>query len=283
MPELPEVETVRADLEAMLRGKRIESVIAAPSRCMRVPGGVAEVEVALLGTTIESVKRRGKHLIMAVDDGSANPPVLVAHLGMSGWFWWLEDPGATPPKHTHLRLGFGEGTQLAYVDPRTFGWFALSRRSSLEADIPVLASLGPEPLAESFSSARLAGLLARRSTRIKPLLLDQGFIAGIGNIYSDEMLFRSGVRWDRAANSLSPEEIRRLHRAMRAVLREAIAARGSTLSDSQYRDVAGESGGFQSSHAVYGRGGLACLTCGSEIQRARIGGRSTFFCPSCQV
>jgi len=215
--------------------------------------------------------------------------VLAIHLGMSGQL--LLDapsrPGAlagagTRPAHTQLELVFAGGAALRFVDPRRFGWFALAPADEAESALPQLGRLGAEPLDPAFSPDELARLLAGRRARLKSWLLDQHRLAGIGNIYSDEILFAARLRFDRTGAGLSPRELRRLHRSIRDVLEAAIAARGSSLADAQYRDLGGQPGTFQLQHAVYGRAGAPCIRCGRPIRRAVVGGRSSFFCPRCQ-
>ena len=186
------------------------------------------------------------------------------------------------PAHTQLELGFADGAVLHFVDPRRFGWFGSATAGEAEQALPQLGRLGVEPLDPAFSSAELARLLTGRRARLKSWLLDQRRLAGIGNIYSDEILFAARLRFDRTGAGLTSREVRRLHGSIRAVLEAAIAARGSSLADAQYRDLGGRPGTFQLQHAVYGRAGAPCTRCGRPITRAVVGGRSCFFCPRCQ-
>jgi formamidopyrimidine-DNA glycosylase len=171
--------------------------------------------------------------------------------------------------------------ELRFVDPRTFGeiFVSVPMANGRPAE---LAHLGIDPITEGISAPQLSKSLATKRTKIKPLLLDQSFVAGIGNIYADEMLFEARLRYDRAAASLSKAEVRRLHRAMVSILAEAIEHRGSSLVDQQYRDLAGRVGDYQTRHRAYGREGLGCYRCGTHIERVTVGGRSAFFCPGCQ-
>ncbi len=219
------------------------------------------------------VGRRGKYLLCSLDSGD----VWVLHLGMSGQLLLAQESCEPVRVHTHLRVTFADGAELRFVDPRTFGESWVSR-----AGVPELAHLGFEPL-EPGGARLLARGLAGTDRHLKPLLLDQRFVAGIGNIYSDEILHAARLRWDRAASSLQSAEVRRLGESMVDVLTAAIEARGSSLSDSQYRDLSGQLGGFQASHRVYAREGQSCLRCGALIVRVRVAGRSSFFCPRCQA
>jgi len=186
-------------------------------------------------------------------------------------------------KHTHVVITFTQGGQLRYVDPRTFGELFITAPDELTKEITELADLGMDPVDEPQSWVKFREQLLGRTTKLKPLLMDQSFLAGVGNIYSDEILWESGLRHDRTPQSLSTMEIRRLYRAIVEVLHEAVKHRGSTLSDQQYVDIHGKPGEFQLLHQVYDREGEACRRCRSTIVREKLGSRSTFFCPNCQV
>jgi len=208
--------------------------------------------------------------------------VAVVHLGMSGQLL-LSSPGDREAPHTHVVLGFdgdrpdGE-RELRFVDPRTFGEVFVTG-----AGASVLAHLGPDPLVDLKGWAELADLLATRRSQLKFLLMDQRFLAGIGNLYSDEILFAARLRYDRRSETLTDTEVRRLYRAMTTILESAIGHRGSSLADEQYRDVFGVIGDFQNHHQVYGRAGQGCPRCRTAIVRIKTGGRSTFLCPRCQA
>jgi formamidopyrimidine-DNA glycosylase len=186
-------------------------------------------------------------------------------------------------KHTHVVLTFTQGGQLRYVDPRTFGELFITTPDELTKDVTELADLGLDPVDEPQSWVKFREQLLRRTTKLKPLLMDQSFLAGLGNIYSDEILWEAGLRHDRVPQSLSTMEIRRLYRAIVEVLHEAVKHRGSTLSDEQYVDIHGKPGEFQLLHQAYAREGLACRRCRTPIAREKVGQRSTFYCPNCQV
>ena len=279
MPELPEVETIKRDLEKEVVGKRIKQVDVSGLRSIRRHKSKKQFTAHLEGKKVQAIERRGKYLLFRLDDGE----VLVVHLGMSGQL--LRAKGSREPvtKHTHVVMTFTQGGQLRYVDPRTFGELFVTLPEELESEVPELAHLGFDPLDDVMSWTKFGELLAAKKAKLKPLLMDQKFVAGIGNIYSDEILFGAGLRHDRSSESLSSQEVRRLYRAMIETLQDAVKHRGSSLADEQYRDLFGEVGDFQSQHKVYDREGEACRRCRSPIVRLKSGGRSTFFCEQCQV
>lgn len=278
MPELPEVETVRADLERAGVGLVIERVTAPGVHRLRRHTQAPELVTRVEGRRLVGVRRRGKYLVGDLDNGDA----LVVHLGMSGQLRWVEDPGHPLAPHTHVVLGWEGGSQLRLVDPRTFGELFVTTPEAGRRAVPELAHLGFDALDCGLSWPQAAALLATRRTRIKPLLMDQRFIAGIGNLYADEILWAARLGADRPARDLAADEVRRLWRARRAVLTTAIAHRGSSLADAQYRDLAGAVGGYQALHQAYGREGMACRRCRTPIVRATAAGRSSFWCPHCQ-
>jgi formamidopyrimidine-DNA glycosylase len=230
------------------------------------------------GVKITGVQRRGKYLVLKLDSGE----LLVIHLRMSGQLLKAQ-PREAMPKHTHVVITFTQGGQLRFVDPRTFGELFVTAPDELTAEVPELAELGLDPVDEPMSWVRFGEMLLAKSTKLKPLLMDQSFLAGLGNIYSDEILWESGLRHDRTPRSLSTMEVRRLYRAIVEVLHEAIKHRGSTLADQQYVDLHGRPGEFQLLHQVYDREGQACRRCRTPIVREKLGQRSTFYCPNCQV
>lgn len=271
---------VRRDLQREIVGRRISSAEVRDTnnslRVIRRHASRAELEGPLAGASVHEVSRQGKYLVMHLGTGEA----LVVHLGMSGQLRH-GDAGAGMAPHTHVVLDLAGGTQLRYVDPRAFGEMFLSRKSS-RGTVPELAGLGPDPLGDQLDPERFAAILARHRVSMKALLGNQRLVAGIGNIYSDEMLFVAGVRPLRTSDSLSSGESRRLHAAMRQVLEAAIDHRGTSAADEQYRDLSGAVGGHGRFLAVYQREGRPCLRCGAPIQRARWANRSTFFCAACQ-
>ena len=279
MPELPEVETVRRGMVSFVVGRRIERVEVGRERTVRRTSRQALID-GLTGATVTSIGRRGKYILCSLDTGDA----LMIHLRMSGRVL-MSSNGAPRPDHTHivLHLGGDPPQELWFVDPRTFGEMVVFDPDHLEAEVPELARLGIDPITDEMSIAELQAMLTGRARRLKPLLLDQHVIAGIGNIYCDEILHRAKLRPDRLAHTLKPADVRRLHDAIQSILTPAIEAGGSTLSDTQYVDVMGDGGTFQLDHRVYGRAGQRCLTCGkADVVRIVSGGRSTCFCPRCQ-
>lgn len=278
MPELPEVETVRRDVAALFTGRTILDVTVGGPRTLRRHADPAAAVARLAGRRLERADRRGKFLLLRLDSGD----VAVVHLGMSGQLR-VAQPGQARPPHTHLVLSWESGPELRFVDPRTFGQVWVSAPlPAAPTVVPELAHLGFEPLDDPIGWRGLERRLAGRRTKLKPLLMDQRFVAGIGNIYSDEILWSAGVAHDRAAGSLEEPEVRALYRSMRSVLQAAVRLRGSSLADEQYRDLAGRIGGYQLRHRVYGREGLPCGRCGAAILRAKAYGRSTWYCPDCQ-
>ncbi len=279
MPELPEVETVRRGLEREVVGKRIKSVEATGLRSIRRHKNKKDFIGRLEGAKIKTARRRGKYLLLALDTGE----VLVIHLRMSGQLLRAQ-PKEPLPKHTHVVLTFTQGGQLRFVDPRTFGEMFLTTPDQLTEELPELAELGFDPVDQPVSVTEFARrLLGRPDMKLKALLMEQTFIAGIGNIYSDEILWEAGLRWDRTPRQLSNMEIRRLFRAIVEILHEAVKHRGSTLSDQQYVDLAGKPGEYQQLHTVYDRAGQPCKRCRATLTKEKFQSRTTFYCPSCQV
>jgi formamidopyrimidine-DNA glycosylase len=274
MPELPEVETVARSLREDLVGSTIQGVTVRWTRTVALPAGQRagdEFRSTLLGRRILSVGRRGKYLVIALDEG-----YLLIHLKMSGRLQVV--PRDEPAdKHVQVAFDLDGDRQFRFRDVRKFGRIYLVDRPEI-----VTAMLGPEPLAEDLTLADFRRLLARRSGRLKSLLLNQAFLAGLGNIYADEALFRARLHPLRRAATLSDEEQERLYRAVRSVLEEAIANQGTTLSDGGYVDAQGQAGRYQERLAVYHRAGEPCRWCQAPIERLVIGGRSSHFCPSCQ-
>jgi len=272
MPELPEVETVRARLAPLLTGRRFERVEITDPRLVR-PFEPAEVAAELEGERVAAVDRRGKYLIVRFESGRA----LLVHLRMTGSLRHTSgEPAGDPHRRALVRLD--DGSDLAYRDVRRFGTWLLLEPGELE---PYLGTrVGAEPLDPLFTAARLAERLARRRAPIKSALLDQRTLAGLGNIYVDEALWRAKVHPLRAAESLDRNELRRLHKAVRAALEAGIARQGSTLRDYALPD--GGSGSMQHEFKVYGREGEPCDRCGTPISKTRVAGRGTWFCSTCQ-
>jgi len=272
MPELPEVETVRRALEMHVRGRRVLSVEAKPVQ-LRRPLDPERLGAALTGAQLDMPRRRGKHLLVDV----AERGTLMVHLGMTGRLV-LAEPDHEPPRHTHLTLGLDSGRVLRFVDPRRFGlvhWLEPGQ----EAHDPSLVRLGLEPLDPDLPLL-LPQLLRSRRAPVKSLLLDQHLVAGVGNIYANEALWRAGITPDRAGSKISTQRLSTLARVLREVLTEAIAAGGTTIRD--FASLGTEAGMFAIRLRVYGRDGEPCPTCATLIRRSVLAGRSTFFCPRCQ-
>jgi len=282
MPELPEVETVRRGLVPVMEGQRIAvAQVNRPDLRWPLPPRMAE---RLSGVTVLNLRRRSKYILADLDSGET----LLIHLGMSGRIlisgqavgaFHHEHPA--PQKHDHVLFDMGNGVRVTFNDTRRFGAMDLMTTATAEAH-PLLAKLGPEPLGNAFDGAYLTARLAGRMTPVKSALLDQQVVAGLGNIYVCETLYRARISPLRLAASLSPDEAAGLVPIIRCVLAEAITAGGSSLRD--YRQTDGELGYFQHRFAVYDRAGDPCPTpsCGGEILRTVQSGRSSFHCPACQ-
>jgi formamidopyrimidine-DNA glycosylase len=280
MPELPEVETIRRDLQGEVVNRKIKSVEVRNGRTVRRHPSAKQFRAQLEGRSITAINRAGKYILLVLDDGAT----LVVHLGMSGQLHRVKNVKEAKVPHTHAVITFTQGGQLRFVDPRTFGeLFVSAAPAEGEQALPELAHLGFDPLEDIMSWEKFWVLLSSHKSGLKALLMDQEFVAGIGNMYADEILFAAGLRYDRLSNSLSSQEVRRLYRSMVETLAEAVKRRGSSLADEQYRDLFGEVGDYQDQHQAYDREGQACRRCRSTIVRVKSGGRSTFFCEHCQV
>jgi formamidopyrimidine-DNA glycosylase len=273
MPELPEVESVRRQLEPALVGRRFERVSIDDSRLVR-PYEPAEVAAELEGERVAAVERRGKYLVVRFESGR----VLLIHLRMTGSL--LHAPAGSLQDDPHRRavVRLEDGSDVAYRDVRRFGTWLLLEPG--EAEPYLGARVGDEPLDTLFTAARLGERLAGRRTSLKAALLDQRTVAGIGNIYADEALWRARLNPLRPAAGLDRAELRRLHRAIRAALEHGLARQGSTLRD--YRLPDGSAGSMQNEFHVYGRRDEPCDRCGTAISRTQVAGRTTWFCPKCQ-
>ena len=277
MPELPEVETVRRRLDPVVTGRRVIGVEVGRPRVVRRTSAEALV-AGLAGVRIEGTYRRGKYLLFPLDTGNE----LMVHLRMSGRLLVVGVDEAPAP-HTHVVLTLDSGRALHFVDPRTFGEMVVFDPDRLDAEVPELARLGIDPLEPEFTLVALRRILRSHRRGMKALLLDQHQIAGLGNIYADEVLHRARVHPLRPSDTLTPAAERRVHDAIGDVLAAAISAGGSTLGDAQYVDPLGEAGSYQSDHRVYGQTGRRCPTCGIGIvRRCTVAQRSTHYCPRCQ-
>ncbi|HJV44190.1 MAG TPA: DNA-formamidopyrimidine glycosylase [Bacillota bacterium] len=273
MPELPEVETVRRTLKELVVGKMIENVYVRLPRIIRKPEDIAEFSLLLKGQTIQDIERRGKYLKFVLDD-----LVLVSHLRMEGRYGvYLRNE--IVEKHTHVIFQFTDGTDLRYKDVRQFGTMEVWRKGEEEL-FPPLSKLGPEPLLPEFTLVSFKNKLKGRKTKIKPLLLNQEFIAGLGNIYVDEALYKVRIHPETEAQSLSAKKMTELHQAIRETLQEAVERGGSSVKS--YVNGQGEMGTFQLQLKAYGREGEPCGRCGNPIEKMFVAGRGTHFCPYCQ-
>lgn len=280
MPELPEVETVKQGIEPAMRGKVIVDV-QVNRYDLRVPVP-SDITKALTGQRVESLQRRGKYILVF----TGGPQTVVMHLGMSGRMRaYAPQETVTREKHDHIILTMDDGNAIVFNDPRRFGMVFTVPQDTWESH-KAFASMGPEPLGNDFNAPVLGKAVARRLTNIKTTLLDQRIVAGIGNIYACEALYRAGIAPQRAAGDLVSDELEALVQSIKVVLNEAIAAGGSSLKD--YRQADGQLGYFQHGFAVYDREGQLCRNSGCEqssrgvIKRIIQAGRSTFYCPSCQ-
>jgi len=270
---MPEVETVRRTLNVLVAGRTIERVTVSLPRIIQRPAEPEQFADMLAGRTIESVERRGKFLRIVLDG-----LVLVSHLRMEGRYghYTVNEP---VEKHTHVIFHFTDGTELRYKDVRQFGTMHLFQPGE-EFRMAPLNKLGVEPLDESFTLELLRGMLGKRSGPIKPLLLNQAYVVGLGNIYVDEALHSAGIHPERPADSLRKGEWERLYAAIRETLSRAVDAGGSSVKS--YVNGQGEMGMFQYSLQVYGREGEPCRTCGTVIEKSVVGGRGTHVCRRCQ-
>ena len=273
MPELPEVETVRIRLEPKLVGRTFERVRIDDTRLVR-PYEPMEVAAELEGEHVSALERRGKYLIVRFSSGRS----LLIHLRMTGSLRHGPAGSLEDDPHRRAVVRLDDGSDVAYRDVRRFGTWLLLEPGELDAYLD--ERLGSEPLADEFTPAELRGRLAGRRAPVKAALLDQRTLAGMGNIYVDEALWRARIHPHRPAGKLSAAEVRRLHPAIRATLAVGLERQGSTLRD--YRLPDGDSGSMQNEFKVYGREGEPCDRCGTPIEKTRAGGRGTWYCPRCQ-
>lgn len=271
---------MRRDLEKDVVGRRVKTAEVKSSRnAMRVirrHGKRKEFTSRLEGRKLSKVERRGKYLLVHLDSGD----VLVTHFGMSGQFQRGNGRVAIEP-HTHVILTFQQGGDLRFIDPRTFGEMFVTSADEI-GKVKELQHIAIDPLDQVFTWPTFQYLLAERGAKMKQLLMDQKFISGLGNIYSDEVLFAAGLRYDRVSDTLSSQEVRRLYRAIQETIQEAIKLRGTTLDDEAYVDLFGKPGEYQGELKVYGREGEPCRRCRSPIETVKVSQRTSYFCPQCQ-
>jgi formamidopyrimidine-DNA glycosylase len=271
VPELPEVETIRSRLAPGLAGRRFERVEILDSRLTR-PELPEVLAAELEGETVTDVRRRGKYLLFAFESGRH----LLVHLRMTGGFQHPATEGADP--HRRAVVTLDDGSDVAYRDVRRFGTWLLLDPGELDAYLR--ARVGDEPLERAFTTARLARALEGRRAPIKAALLDQRAVAGVGNIYADEALWRARIHPLRPAGELTREEVAAVRKGVRRALERGIARQGATLRD--YRGTDGRRGRMQLEFRVYGRAGEPCERCGTPIEKIRAAGRGTWYCPRCQ-
>ena len=280
MPELPEVETVRRGLEQQTQGFEISRVEVHRARAIASPANPAAFATALCGCRVGTWSRRGKYLMGELSRGGKEAGSWGVHLRMTGQFLWLETPKPAC-SHTRVQLFAASNQELRFVDTRSFGqmWW-VPPGQPLDSVITGLGRLGPEPFSPAFNPAYLAERLRGSRRPIKNALLDQALVAGVGNIYADESLFAAGIRPATASGSLGVSQLERLRQALVEVLETSIGAGGTTFSD--FRDLKGNNGNYGGVAWVYRRGGEPCRRCHTPIQREKLGGRSSHWCPSCQ-
>lgn len=273
MPELPEVESVRRSLNELVAGKKIKNVSIRWPKIIKHPLEVEQFQDALQGQLIHNVQRKGKFLIFQLDDYS-----LVSHLRMEGNYR-LHQNEDDPDKHTHILFHFTDGSSLFYRDVRKFGTMHLFSKGTENDQLP-LSKLGPEPFSDECTLAYLLEKLSKTDRAIKAVLLDQTIVSGLGNIYVDEVLIRSQIHPERVSKTLTEEEVIPLLQEMKTTLLESIEAGGSSVNS--YMNSHGLSGSYQEQLKVYGKNGEPCPFCGTEIEKTKVAGRGTHFCPQCQ-
>lgn len=275
MPELPEVETIRRQLQRHVAGRVITHASVSDALLVQ-PESTRRFAASVRGRRIEAVGRRGKYLLLDLDSGDT----LAMHLRMTGQILWSKGAPDKSIRHVRARFGLDDGGWLVFSDVRRFGRAWLVPKGLPDHDAYWAERVGVEPLDRGFTAKRLGALLAGRRGPIKPLLLNQTLVAGIGNIYADEALFQAGVHPLRPGGSLDTDEVARLRDAIRDRLQVAVRAGGSSID--RYRDTAGEAGAMQTLLRVHLQAGLPCPNCGATIVKTRVGGRGTYHCPECQ-
>lgn len=276
MPELPEVEVICRGLQPHLVDRVVTGILAS-GKALREPVPLDRLQRELVNRRITSVTRRAKFLQVGLDSGA----MLIIHLGMTGNLGFFT-PATEPAKHDHIRLILDNGLELRYNDTRRFGSFRiLSPEEVPQIEETVYKTTGPEPFGEDFSADCLYRLAKDREVAVKTFIMTNQVVAGVGNIYANESLFRAGIRPDRKVQTLGKKEWDKLIRAIREVLTHAIECGGSTISD--FVDAGQKKGYFQINFKVYGKGGMACTACGTVIAKKTIGGRASYCCPKCQT
>ncbi|OHY54462.1 bifunctional DNA-formamidopyrimidine glycosylase/DNA-(apurinic or apyrimidinic site) lyase [Lacticaseibacillus paracasei] len=273
MPELPEVETVRRSLLPLVKNKVITAINTNWEKILI--NGLATFQKEIVGSEITTIDRRGKYLLMRLSNGET----IISHLRMEGRYYVVKDASTPFDKHDHVTFTFQDGSQLRYRDLRKFGRMRLIKTGQ-EDQVPALAKLGPEPTPSTFDETEFARRLKRHHKPIKSVLLDQTVVAGVGNIYADEVLWLSQLNPLQPADTLKSKEIKTLHDAIIQELNAAIAAGGTSAHT--YVDAEGNRGSFQNALHVYDREGTPCDRCGTTIVKIKVGQRGTHYCPHCQ-
>jgi formamidopyrimidine-DNA glycosylase len=278
MAELPELETLRRELEKEAVGKRFKAPEVVGTKVIRHNGTKKAFQSRVEGAKVKTVERRGTHLVANLDNGE----VLVVALGPSGR---LEKatPKSAVPKGTGVVLTFTQGGQIRLVDPAGASEAFVAAANALAEEAPELSVAGLDPVADAVSWTAFARLLLARSAKLKAVLMDPEVVAAIGPVYSDEILWEAGLRYDRTSDSLSSQEIRRLFRALVETLHEAVKHRGTTTDDHPFLDLYGKPGNYQDELKVYGREGLPCPRCRTPVSKARFANKPVYFCEGCQV
>ena len=278
MAELPELETLRRELEKESVGKRFKAPDVTSTKIAKRNGGKKALQARLEGAKVKSVDRRGRHLVANLDNGE----LLVIELGPTGRLEKVA-PKSTPPKGTAVVFTFTQGGQIRLVDPGASSEVFVVAPDALAAEVPALAAKGLDPVADAVSWTSFARVLLGRSAKLKAVLMDPDVVAGIGPIYSDEILWEAGLRHDRTSDSLSSQEIRRLFRALVETLHEAVKHRGTTIDEHPFVDLYGKSGEHQDELRVYAREGEPCPRCRAPIVKGRYSNKPLYFCEACQV
>jgi formamidopyrimidine-DNA glycosylase len=278
MAELPELETVRRELEKEAVGKRFKTPEVTGTKVTRHNGSKKVFQGRLEGAKVKSIDRKGRHLVANLDNGEQ----LVIHLGDGGRLEKVA-PRSTPPKGTAVVFPFTQGGQFRLVDTTGTAQAFVVEAGSLADEVPEIAAGGLDPVADAVSWTTFARLLLGRSAKLKTLLMDPEVVAGIGPVYSDEILWEAGLRYDRVSDELSSQEIRRLFRALVETLHEAVKHHGTSTDDAPFVDLYGKPGGYQEMLKVHGREGEPCRRCRAPVARARFSNKPVYFCEACQV
>jgi formamidopyrimidine-DNA glycosylase len=278
MAELPELETLRRELEKESVGKRFKSPDVVGAKLTKRNGNKAAFQARLEGAKVKSVDRRGPFLVANLD----NAELLVIELGATGHLEKVA-PKSTPPKGTLATLAFTQGGQIRLVDPAGAAQMFMVATDAVKEELPELAAAGLDPVADAVSWTTFARALLARNQKLKALLMDPEVVVGIGPIYSDEILWEAGLRYDRISSEVSSQEIRRLFRALVETLHEAVKHRGTTVDEHPFVDLYGKSGDYQGELKVYGREGEPCRRCRAPVAKARFANKPVFFCEACQV